>query len=219
VALKLTANLAQLILYGTYHVNKNKGSDLVTRPPPAGNILLKDFMKAFGHECGVYVGGPDDQHLPAMLVHGIADLPGAAEISKGCGIYEGGLQAAVRGVLEGRYRPLDFRFFVGRHSYAESKLDVQVLLGKYQPVACARTLALKQCISLPKPLWHEVCELCGGEMRVISQLELLKRDDLLIQIVDEDEDEEFLSGDDVIPDELDEMEALDDEDDEGFYGL
>ena len=59
------------------------------------------------------------------------------------------------GVLEGKYDPLEFRFFVGCHEYEESTLDVKVHLGKYQPIACARSLALKQCISLPKPLWHE----------------------------------------------------------------
>ena len=67
----------------------------------------------------------------------------------------GGIDAAVKGVLEGEYSPLEFRFFVGCHKYKESALDVAVHLGKYQPIACARSLALKQCISLPKPLWHE----------------------------------------------------------------
>lgn len=67
----------------------------------------------------------------------------------------GGIEAAVKGVLDGEYSPLEFRFFVGCHSYEESALDVAVHLGKYQPVACARSVALKQCISLPKPLWHE----------------------------------------------------------------
>jgi putative transcriptional regulator len=45
-------------------------------------------------------------------------------------------------------------------------------------VACARALALKQCIQLPKPLWHEVMEFCGGELSEISKLEFQKRTDL-----------------------------------------
>ena len=45
-------------------------------------------------------------------------------------------------------------------------------------VACARPVALKQCLGLPKPLWHEVLELCGGELAELSRIELLKRDDL-----------------------------------------
>jgi glucose-6-phosphate 1-epimerase/putative transcriptional regulator len=112
-------------------------------------------MMAFQRECAIYVGGPDDQVEPAILIHGIKDLPGAVEISPGTQIYRGGIEAAVEGVINGKYSPLEFRFFVGCHSYEESALDVAVHLGKYQPIACARSVALKQCISLPKPLWHE----------------------------------------------------------------
>ena len=138
----------------------------------------------------MYVGGPDAQHKPAELIHGYADLEGATEISPGTGIYRGGLNAAIDGVLRGDYRALDFRFFFGRHEYKESMLDVNVVLGKYQPVACARTLALKQCLSLPKPLWHEVLEVCGGDLADISSLEMLKRDDIQFEIADEDDEED-----------------------------
>ena len=39
-------------------------------------------------------------------------------------------------------------------------------------------VALKQCLGLPKPLWHEVLEMCGGESAELSSIELTKRDDL-----------------------------------------
>lgn len=143
MAMKLTENLARLVLNGAFVSSSSPKTDLVK------------FVLAFGNECAVYVGGSQGQQEPALMLHGIKDLPGAVEISPGSGIYKGGLAAAVDGVIEGKYKPLDFRFFVGRHEYEESMLDVQVLLGKYQPIACARSLALKQCISLPKPLWHE----------------------------------------------------------------
>ena len=90
----------------------------------------------------------------------------------------GGLEAAIDGVLDGRYKPLDFRFFIGCNRYQKGGLDIAIRSNKYQPIACARALALKQCIQLPKPLWHEVMEMCGGELREISQLELKKRSDL-----------------------------------------
>lgn len=228
MAMKLTENLARLVLNGAF----------VSTSPQNKKDLVK-FMLAFGNECAVYVGGSQGQQEPAIMLHGIADLPGAVEIAPRTGIYKGGLPAAIEGVLEGKYKPLDFRFFVGRHEYDESTLDVQVLLGKYQPIACARSLALKQCISLPKPLWHEgkrligvlilvvasalltlpippptissiVLELCGGELKDISGLEMLKRDDLTFEIVDEDEEEDEL-------DELD-LEAYDDDEDEEYYG-
>ena len=42
--------------------------------------------------------------------------------------------------------------------------------GAWRPGAGARPVALKQCLGLPKPLWHEVLELCGGECRELSRL-------------------------------------------------
>lgn len=191
MAFKLTENLGQLVLNGAFRSNK-KGLKLSNQKD-----LLR-FMVAFSNECAVYVGGPDNQGEPATMIHGIAGLPGAVEISKGSGIYEGGIDAAVEGVLEGKYNPLEFRFFVGCHLYEDSLLDREVHLGKYQPIACARSLALKQCISLPKPLWHEVLELCGGDMIDLSTLELMKTDDMQYQVIDEiyDEDADFLEGDD-----------------------
>ena len=45
----------------------------------------------------------------------------------------------------------------------------------YHPL---RPVALKQCLQLPKPLYHEVMELAGGRLSELSKLELLKRDDL-----------------------------------------
>lgn len=54
-----------------------------------------------------------------------------------------------------------------------------------------------------------VLELCGGELKEISSLEMLKRDDLQFEIVDEDEE-------DAAFDELD-MLDLDDDDDDEYY--
>jgi hypothetical protein len=202
---KLTENLGQLVLFGAYRTGDGKNRKAT---PPRADLLK--FMLAFGAECAVYVGGPDDQDNAAEIIHGIEHLPGAVEISPGSRIYRGGVDAAIDGVLRGLYNPLDFRFFIGCHQYDESWLDVSVVLGKYQPIACARTLALKQCISLPKPLWHEVLELCGGDMEEISNLELLKRDDIRFQVIDEDQ---FSDDDD-----LDELEKLDESDeDDDFY--
>lgn len=199
MAFKLTENLAQLVVQGAL---ASSGIIEKSDAPPA---TMPQFMKAFGKECAVYVGGPDDQGEPATLIHGFKDLLGAKEVSPGCNIYMGGLPAAIQGVIDGKYQALDFRFFVGKHSFKDNRLDLDCILGKYQPVACARPLALKQCIALPKPLYHEVLELCGGELKMISQLELSKRDDLSIQ---------FEVEDDEIRDELDELNNFDEDDDE-----
>ena len=164
MAMKLTDNLSRIVLHGTYQTSVSGARQSTVK------VDMAKFMLAFGEECAVYVGGTDDQDHAATMIHGIKDLPGAREISPGTGIYRGGLEAAVDGVLQGKYQSLDFRFFVGCHTYEESTLDVSVVLGKYQPIACARSLALKQCISLPKPLWHEGTRavLCSSQLNPLA---------------------------------------------------
>jgi len=145
MAFKLSRSLGRLVLLG----------------PGEGSVGVRDtqnlvkFLSAFEGSCGVYLGGPDDVDKPAVMIHGVRELEGAEEISPGTGIFRGGVEAAMDGVLSGRYKPLDFRFFIGHANYAGGRLDEAVRSGKYQPVACSRPLVLKQCIQLPKPLWHE----------------------------------------------------------------
>jgi len=206
MAFQLTENLARLVLHGEFSV--------VTPTANGRKPDLHKFMAAFGSECAVYIGGPDDQGKPAEIIHGIKALRGAKEIAPGTGIYRGGLAAAVDGVLRGLYQPLDFRFFVGKHVYDENILDLSVILGKFQPVACSRALALKQCISLPKPLWHEVLEWAGGDLAQISELELSKRDDLKFKIVDDDDDDDYDDDYEEIVDELDELGRFDEDDED-----
>lgn len=140
--------------------------------------LLLKFVMAFGREGAFYLGGPQRVGEPGRVVHGIQELEGAEELAPGTGIYCGGLEDAVKGVLEGRYKPLDFRFFLGCREWEAGGLDQAVGAGEYRSVACARPIALKQCLGLPKPLWHEVMELCGGESKELSRLEILQREDL-----------------------------------------
>jgi Uncharacterized ACR, COG1678. len=173
MAFRLNENLARLVLFGAFKNAMDDGKVSVSQM----NLLTK-FLRAFEQSCGVYIGGPDGMDDKAVLLHGISDLEGAEEIAPGTRIYRGGLDAAIAGVLQGKYKPLDFRFVVGCHKYKSGELERELQNCKHQPVACSRALALKQCIQLPKPLWHEVMELCGGELREISRLELLKRDDI-----------------------------------------
>jgi len=171
MAFSVRKDLARLILFGSSGV-------LTDRIPVSQTEQLVKFLSAFENQCAVYVGGPNKMEEPAVMIHGYGELEGAVEIAPGTKIYRGGVKAAVDGVLSGKYKPLDFRFFIGRYDYANGDLDIAVHLNKYQSIACARPIILKQCIQLPKPLWHEVLEFCGGELKVISKLELMKRDDL-----------------------------------------
>ena len=171
LATRANVDLASMCIFGEW------SNDATSDP----NKIVK-FLDAFKDCCPIYVGGPDNHGKPALFIHGISELDGAKEISPGTELYIGGLDAAIDGILDGKYDPLEFRFFVGKHCYSDNELETRVEIGQYQPLACARSLALKQCIQLPKPLWHEVAELAGGQLKVISKLELGKRDD----ITDED---------------------------------
>ena len=71
--------------------------------------------------------------------------------------------------------------------WAPGALEREVRLGKWQCAASARPVALKQCLALPKPLWHEVMELVGGDAEMLSRFEFLERTDL--------EEEEEVGGD------------------------
>lgn len=178
MAFSLSDSIARLILFGAYR--NDLGSEELE--------LLVKFSIAFDN-IYCYLGGPDELEKSACVVHGIADLKGSKEIAPNTGIYLGhreSIEAAVHSIMQGMHSPSDFRFFVGNHRYLDGRLDLECVLGKYQPIACSRALALKQCKALPKPLFHEVMELAGGEMAELSKLELMKRDDIQIESVDDE---------------------------------
>ena len=66
---------------------------------------------------------------------------------------------------------------IGKHEWAPGELERDIREGLYRPAACSRGVALKQCLGLPKPLWHEVMEMLGGTSEEISKLELQRRKD------------------------------------------
>lgn len=158
----------------------------------------------------VYQGGSDKLDDPGLLVHGNADVFQAAtaagtnreaaaaeqcrEISRGARIYVGGVSAAVEALASGQGQALDYRLFLGRKEWAQGELEKEVRQGLWQCAACARPVALKQCLSLPKPLWHEVMELLGGNAEMLSQFELVQRTDLDTEEDDDDEEGKEIDG-------------------------
>ena len=163
IAKACNEELAELLLNGAAEARRG--------PPAYDEAFVRRFVEAFGPEAAVYMGGPDEQATGGLCVHGAA-LPGAVEVAPGTRIYTGGVPAIVDAVLDGKLAPLDVRWFIG------CRRSLSTADGKWVPVACARALALKQCLGLPKPLWHEVLETAGGELGELSRIELLKRPDL-----------------------------------------
>lgn len=93
-----------------------------------------------------------------------ADLPGSQEVSPG--IYTGGRSAAAARVLEGEASPQEFKFFAGSIQWTQSQLDEQVAGGVWTVAACSRSVAIKQCLQLPVPLWVEVQRLMGVQIEM-----------------------------------------------------
>ncbi|KAJ8603103.1 hypothetical protein CTAYLR_006694 [Chrysophaeum taylorii] len=141
---------------------------------------VDDFHGAFGDRIAAYVGCPASRapaKAPdgAVLVHGVGDLQGAVELAPGLGIYRGGSKAAVDRIINNQSDQLDFRFFIGTYKWAAGDLDRAIQNGIYRPAACSRALALKQCLNLPTPLWHEVMTMLGGNSEEIARLEYIKQ--------------------------------------------
>ena len=153
------------------------------------------------------VGGPEGQAEPGTLVHGNSEVFEKAatggdcgELSGGSRIYlgsgPGGKVAASEAIRESRVDSqqkaennavLGYRLFVGKRRWGPGELEREVAQGCWQCAAVARPVALKQCLGLPKPLWHEVMELMGGDHEQLSKFELVRRNDLQD---DDDGDEE-----------------------------
>jgi putative transcriptional regulator len=151
ISKSINKSLAKVMLEGTNGSGRNKFS----------SDFIDTFVQVFSKEAAVYMGGPHNIENPAILIHGISNLPGSYEIESGTKIYRDGIVAAVHGIQQGLYNPLDFRFFIGQQYYnpilfpQHGTIQQKIQNGSYQSIACARSLALKQCLGLPKPLWHE----------------------------------------------------------------
>ena len=66
-------------------------------------------------------------------------------------------------------------YCAGRHCRRHDRLRPTPIVFLRSRLAVVR---VKQCLGLPKPLWHEVMELCGDWCAELSQIEIQKRTDL-----------------------------------------
>ncbi|KAH8053504.1 hypothetical protein JL722_9342 [Aureococcus anophagefferens] len=58
-----------------------------------------------------------------MIIHGLAGLKGAEELSPGLGIYKGGSAEAAQRVQDESNDPYDFRFFIGKRPVGAGELE------------------------------------------------------------------------------------------------
>jgi hypothetical protein len=129
MATRVNRHLASLLLHGAYHSTSTSttaargGSNNKSNNK---NDTVQQFLRAFGSSCAVYLGGPHDQELPATLLHGHGDIPQATLVAPG--IYQGGnVRHVVDGILNGHYKALDFKWFVGRHVFGRRRVTSTTL--------------------------------------------------------------------------------------------
>eukprot|EP00227_Mantoniella_beaufortii_P015131 CAMPEP_0197596210 /NCGR_PEP_ID=MMETSP1326-20131121/24570_1 /TAXON_ID=1155430 /ORGANISM="Genus nov. species nov., Strain RCC2288" /LENGTH=451 /DNA_ID=CAMNT_0043162673 /DNA_START=49 /DNA_END=1401 /DNA_ORIENTATION=+ len=113
----------------------------------------------------LYFGGDVGDGTVSFL-HGCEQIKGSAEVLPG--VFLGGYDSACELVATGDAVPAEFKFFARYCGWAPGQLEAECSRGVWYPVACSKELALKQVIQLPKPLWREVLELCGGEAAAAS---------------------------------------------------
>jgi putative transcriptional regulator len=115
----------------------------------------------------LYFGGDVGDGTVSFL-HGRADVEGSVEVLPG--VYLGGYDSACELVKQDAEAcgPDEFKFFARYCGWAPGQLESECERGVWYPIAAAKELALKQVIKLPKPLWREILELCGGELESMA---------------------------------------------------
>jgi putative transcriptional regulator len=111
----------------------------------------------------LYFGGDVGDGTVSFL-HGREDVKGSVEVLPG--VYLGGYDSACELVQQdgSTCHADEFKFFARYCGWAPGQLESECERGVWFPVAAAKELSLKQVIQLPKPLWREISELCGGEL-------------------------------------------------------
>ena len=119
-----------------------------------------------GSKPRLYFGGFDEPRRVYIIsskedVGGVEILPGVFANS--------GVEGALSAVQNGRAVPSDFRFFLGCIVWAPGALEREIEENLWHPCCTSRNLILKECISLPTPLWREIMQLMGGRYIKIAQ--------------------------------------------------
>ena len=133
---------------------------------PSTSSSSSSVEAAFG-DSTVYLGGffspARIAAQPLTLLHGIPDLPGAAEVVPGGGVFGGGVAAAAAAVASGQQPVSRCRLFAGALVWPPGGLRAEVEGGVWFAAASSRAVVLKPCLGLPVPLWRECLGLMGGE--------------------------------------------------------
>ncbi|GAB5367016.1 hypothetical protein AAMO2058_001193700 [Amorphochlora amoebiformis] len=90
-------------------------------------------------------------------------------------IYASDIESACDSVESLGACPGHFRIIQGSREWAPGEVEAEIDAGLWFSVAASRSLILKHCVGLPKPLWHEIMEMVGDGALETSELEVRKR--------------------------------------------
>ena len=162
----LPQHLGQAVVFILEHSTQGTVGLILNRPSmlKLERTMLRDdsgesrLRKLFAQN-RLYFGGESREQVISVL-HGYKDVGGTEIVP---GIYLGGHDEACDAVESGRHGPEGFKFFSGCMMWKPGSLQGDIDRGAWHVAAASRAVILKQCLSLPVPLWAEVLRLCGGE--------------------------------------------------------
>ena len=155
-----------VILVLEHHENGSMGI-ILNRPTQYNMGYVSGEPSGPFAENALYFGGDVGDGTVSFL-HGREDVKGSVEVLPG--VYLGGYESACELVQQdgSTCLPDEFKFFARYCGWAPGQLESECERGVWYPIAAAKELSLKQVIQLPKPLWREILELCGGELADIA---------------------------------------------------
>lgn len=161
-----SSHLHEVVIFLVRHSSEGSVGLILNRPTiltmertmirnDAGSSQIQE---TFG-ENRLYCGGNRDQETIKIL-HRYGDILPGKEIIPGVFVSD------ALSTAPDQYRHCNtnaFKFFSGFEYWAPGELQKELEMGLYITASCSRTLVLKNCLSLPIPLWAEVLLRMGGE--------------------------------------------------------
>lgn len=166
----LPEHLWQTVIFLLEHSPKHGSVGLILNRPSILNLektMLRDEMgesrlrSTFAGN-RLYCGGEHKQEIISILHR--YDACGGQLICPG--VYLGGHAGAVSAVESMGHNPSTFKFFSGCEMWTAGELEKEIDDGLWHCAAASSSLILKNCLSLPVPLYVETLRLMGGQYAV-----------------------------------------------------
>ena len=161
-----TSHLTETVIFLLEHSTSGGSVGLILNRPTILSLsktMLRDeqgessLRRNFG-DSRLYCGGSHKQEIISILHK--YDSVGGTEVIPG--VWLGGHAAANTAVENGECDKIGFKFFSGCEMWRPGELQREIDEGLWYSASSNKAMILKQCLSLPVPLWAEVMCLMGG---------------------------------------------------------